>query len=140
MLTVSDIREKLIESGLKITPQRLVVLTAVVELNNHPSADQIIDEIKANHPDIAVGTIYKTLETFVDKGLITKVNTVLGVMRYDADISSHHHLYYSNSGQIDDYFDDELNQMIDDYFKDKKIPNFKIESIKLQIIGKKSEP
>jgi len=65
--TVSDNRQILIQSGLKITPQRLAVLEAIIRLNNHPTADNIIDHIKQNHPNIAVGTVYKTLETLVEK-------------------------------------------------------------------------
>ena len=57
-------------------------------------------------------------------------------MRYDAIIEKHHHLYCSESDRIEDFYDDELNEIIDNYLKNKKIPNFKIEDIKLQIVGK----
>jgi len=54
------------DKNLKVTPQRIAVLDAVTKLGNHPSAENVIDFIKINHPNIAVGTIYKTLETFVE--------------------------------------------------------------------------
>ena len=57
-------------------------------------------------------------------------------MRYDAVLSNHHHLYCVETDRIEDYEDDELNQLINDYFKKKTIKNFKVTDIKLQITGK----
>jgi Fur family peroxide stress response transcriptional regulator len=45
-------------------------------------------------------------------------------------------LYCAESDRIEDYFDTELNEIIGNYFAKKGIPDFKIEDIKLQIIGK----
>lgn len=122
-------------SNLKVTPQRMVVLEALENLKNHPSADKIKEYVVKNHPNIAVGTIYKTLETFVEKGLIKKVKTEKDIMRYDAILERHHHLYCEDTEHIEDFFDEELNNMLEEYFTKKKIPNFKVKDIKLHIIG-----
>ena len=123
------------DSNLKVTPQRIAVLEALNNLKNHPTADKIKEYVVKNHPSISVGTIYKTLETFVDKGLVKKVKTEKDVMRYDAILENHHHLYCEDTERIEDFFDDELDTMIEKYFQRKKIPNFKVKDIKLQIIG-----
>jgi Fur family peroxide stress response transcriptional regulator len=123
------------DSNLKVTPQRIAVLEALNNLKNHPTADKIKEYVVKNHPNIAVGTIYKTLETFVGKGLVKKVKTEKDVMRYDAILDNHHHLYCEDTERIEDLFDDQLNDMLEEYFKKKKIPNFKVKDIKLQIIG-----
>jgi Fur family peroxide stress response transcriptional regulator len=129
-------RNKLIEKGLKVTPQRIAILEAIAKLNNHPTADNIIDYIRKNHPNIATATVYKVLEALVVKGLIKKVKTEKDIMRYDAFLEKHHHLYSSDSDRIEDYLDDELNEILGKHFEKKGIPGFKIEDIKLQIIGK----
>jgi Fur family peroxide stress response transcriptional regulator len=121
--------------GLKITPQRIAVFEAVINLNNHPTAENIAEFIKENHPNLATGTVYKTLDTLVECGIINKVKTDSDVMRYDAVIEKHHHLYSSKSDRIEDFYDNELNEILDNYLKNKNIPNFKIEDIKLQIVG-----
>ena len=121
--------------GLKVTPQRIAVFDAVINLNNHPTADNITEFIKVNHPNIATGTVYKTLETLVQCGIIKKVKTDSDVMRYDAITEKHHHLYCSESDRIEDFYNNELSDILDNYLK-KKIPNFKIEDIKLQISGR----
>jgi Fur family peroxide stress response transcriptional regulator len=123
------------KSNLKITPQRMAVLEALNILKDHPTADKIKEYVIKNHSNIAVGTIYKTLETFVEKGLVNKVKSEKDVMMYDAILEKHHHLYGEDSEHIEDFFDDELNIMLEKYFKKKKIPNFKVKDIRLQIIG-----
>lgn len=129
-------REKLQERGLKVTPQRVAIYEAIVKLNNHPTAENIIDYIKINHPNISVGTVYKVLDSLVENELLRKVKTDKDIMRYDAVLSNHHHLYCAETDRIEDYEDDKLNQLINDYFKNNKIKNFRIEDIKLQITGK----
>ncbi len=136
VMNITEIRNKLIEKGLKVTPQRIAILEAIIKLNNHPTAENIIDHIRNNHPNIATATVYKVLDALVANGLIEMVKTSRDVMRYDAVMESHHHLYCSESDRIEDFVDNELNEMIEKYFEEKKIPDFKIEDVKLQIIGK----
>lgn len=114
----------------------MAILKAVYDLDNHPTAEHIIEHIRINHPNIASGTVYKVLETLVEKGLINKVKTERDVMRYDAIRDRHHHLYCSESDRIDDYVDHELDKFLEGYFQKNKIPGFKVEEIKLQINGK----
>lgn len=132
----TQIRERLINRGLKVTPQRIAVLEALDELEGHPTADRIIDFIKQKHPNVAIGTVYKTLETFAENGIVKKVKTEKDVMRYDAVTEKHHHLYCEESDRVEDYYDDELNQVLQDYFKHKNIPGFEVNDIKLQLTGK----
>jgi Fur family peroxide stress response transcriptional regulator len=138
-MEIEVIRNKLAEKGLKITPQRMAILGAVIKLNNHPTAENIISFVRENHPNIATGTVYKVLETLVESDLIKKVKTERDIMRYDPILENHHHLYCAESDRIEDYFDDELNSVIKKYFQKKEIPNFQINDIKLQIIGRFSD-
>ena len=124
------------ECGLKVTPQRIAVFDAVINLNNHPTAENVIDYIKSNHPNIATGTVYKTLETLVKCDLIKKVKTDLDIMRYDAITARHHHLYCAESDRIEDFVDPELDEMLEKYLNQLSIPHFQINDIKLQISGK----
>jgi Fur family peroxide stress response transcriptional regulator len=135
-MKIEETINRLSQKGLKVTPQRIAILEAIMNLNNHPTAENIIDYIRINHPNISVGTVYKVLDTFVEKGLICKVKTDKDIMRYDPKVENHHHIYCSDSDRIDDFMDVELNHLLENYFENKKIPGFRIEDIKLQIIGK----
>ena len=135
-MSISAIKYRLTEKGLKVTPQRIAVLGALMKLKNHPQAEKVIKQVRKNHPNIAVGTVYKVLDTLAGKEIIRKVKTDKDVMKYDAVLENHHHLYCTQSDKILDYFDDELDNIIKEYFIKKKIKGFKIEEIKLQINGK----
>ncbi len=134
-MKTEDFKNILVSKNLKVTPQRIAVLQAVTQLHCHPSSEDIRLFIKGNNPNIALGTVYKILETFVEKGIIHKVKTDNDIMRYDAVIARHHHLYGAESEKIEDYFDEELDTLLKEYFEKKKLPNFQIKDIKLQIIG-----
>jgi Fur family peroxide stress response transcriptional regulator len=136
-MKISDeyIRNIFLEKGLKITPQRIIILEAIYKLDNHPTADNIIEYIRKTHPNIAIGTVYKVLETLVENNLIKKVKTDKDIMRYDGVIENHHHLYCSECDLIEDYVDEELDELLSNYFKNKKINGFKMEDIVLQIRG-----
>jgi len=127
---------KLQEKGLKVTPQRLAIYDAIVQLKNHPTAENIIEYIKSNHPNISVGTVYKVLDSLTENNLLIKVKTERDIMRYDDVLSNHHHLYCAETDRIEDYEDENLNKLISNYFSKNKIKNFKIQDIKLQLTGK----
>ena len=124
------------EKGLKVTPQRMSILEAVYVLNNHPTAEQVIDYIKPRFPGIASGTVYKVLDTLVKHELVKKVKTEKDVMRYDGIIDNHHHLYCVECDYIVDYNNEALDAILKKYFEDNKIENFIIEDLRLQINGR----
>ena len=134
-MAIDDIRKKLTEKGLKVTPQRIIILQAIYALKNHPTAENIIDYIRDSHPNIATGTVYKVLDTLFENQLIKKVKTDEDIMRYDGVIEQHHHLYCSEYNLIEDYIDEELDEILKEYFKKKTFSGFKIEEIVLQIRG-----
>ncbi len=135
-ISIGQIKDKLAEKGLKVTPQRIAILEAIYTLDNHPTAEMIMAYIKDTHPGIASATVYKVLDALVENQLVKKVKTDKDIMRYDGIMENHHHLYCSDSDRIEDYNDDKLNNMLEKFFRNNAIPDFKIEDIKLQIIGK----
>jgi len=134
-ISISQIKDRLVEKGLKVTPQRIAILEAIYILNNHPTAEMIMDYIKDTHPGISSATIYKVLDALVENQLIKRVKTEKGIKRYDGITENHHHLYCSDSEEIEDYMNENLDQLLADYFKKNGIENFEIRDIKLQING-----
>jgi Fur family peroxide stress response transcriptional regulator len=130
-----EIRDLISETGIKVTPQRMRVLEAIYKLDNHPTAENILDFIRENDPNIGSGTVYKVLETLVEKNLIKKVKTEKDVMRYDGNVKNHHHLYCIKCDYIEDYNNGKLDKLLNDFFEQNKIDNFIIEDIKVSISG-----
>ena len=134
-LSSEQISQKLRDAGMKVTPQRYAILEAVHLLNNHPTAEQIIDYIRKTHTGIATGTVYNVLDALVENNLVKRVKTDRDAMRYDAVLKNHHHIYCAETDRIEDYFDEDLDEMLQAYFGKKNLPGFKIENIILQLNG-----
>ena len=125
---------------MKITPQRIAVLQALMDNRHHPTADDIIKTIWKVHSNISAGTVYHILNTLVSKKVIGKIETLDNVVRYDPTTEKHYHLYLNDEHKIVDFFDDELNGIIMDYLlKNKKLDNIDIDDVKIQIIGKRKK-
>lgn len=134
-LSIDRIIELIKEKGLKVTPQRMAILEAVYKAKCHPTAENIVESIRKSHPSIATGTVYKILDVLVDKQLIRKVKTEKDIMRYDGFMEKHHHLYSSESDKIEDYVDNELDEILEKFFNKKEISNFKIKDFRLHLVG-----
>ena len=126
---------------MKITPQRMAVLQALMDNPHHPTADDLIKTIRKSYPNISAGTVYQILNMLVSKKVIGKIETIDHVVRFDAITEKHFHLYLSDEHEIVDFFDDALNRIITDYLnKNQKLENINIEDIKIQIIGNRKNP
>ncbi len=131
------LRDRLAAANLKATHQRLTILAALDDCKSHPSPENIYEMIRPGNPTISLATVYNTLESFARAGLANKVASISGNMRYDANMGAHGHIYCHNTDEIIDYYDDDLNALIIDFFKKKKIGNLKIKNITLNINGDK---
>ena len=140
-LTRDELRQRLTEGGLKATHQRIVVFEAVMELHgHHPTAEDVYQRLKPANPSISLGTVYKTLDTFVETGLIKRALSEEGGKRYDANTHVHNHIFCSKTKEIVDFEDEELEQLLTDFFSKRKLSNFEIKGVSVQLTGNKVEP
>ena len=130
-----EIKKKLGEKGLKGTPQRIAILKALFAMKNHPDTEEIIEFVTYHNPSISQGTIYRTLDLLADHKIISRIQTGSGRMRFDANTEPHFHLYDNVGDKIKDLIDEDLQKYLTDYFKEKQIPNFKLNEINVQLIG-----
>jgi Fur family transcriptional regulator, peroxide stress response regulator len=135
MGNIQEIASRLQSAELKLTPQRIAVMQALLASHSHPTAEEIFKQVSQNIPGLSPTTVYNVLDIFVKKGLIKRVKTEHGVMRYDAVTDNHHHLYCESSDRMEDFQDPELDQLLVDYFSKKKIQGFRLKDVKLQIVG-----
>jgi len=91
------------ERGERCTAQRTVILEAVLDLDNHPSADQIYDVVGTRLPGVARTTVYRTLEHLARIGVITKACHPGRVARFDPRVELHHHLVCLHCSEIVDF-------------------------------------
>lgn len=139
-ISMHEVQKRLKESGLKATPQRLAIYQVLLQRHDHPSAEQVHAAIQKQNPGISLGTVYKTMDTLVEAGLASKVNSADGVLRFDGKTHTHGHLHCTRTGKILDYEDEELETLLKDYFRRKKLPNFEVEDFEVRVTGQLREP
>jgi Fur family peroxide stress response transcriptional regulator len=97
-----QLTRRLREQHISVTPQRLEILKTIMSRYDHPSADTIYQEVQRHLPMISFNTVYKTLETFCQLGLIVKINPLHEVARYDGNTSPHTHMVCSRCHKVED--------------------------------------
>lgn len=90
------------EKGYKITPQRVAIFRSLENINRHPSAEELFEQIRAEHPTISLTTVYKTLETLVELGELKELYICKERVYFDPNKSSHHHLICEKCSRIID--------------------------------------
>ncbi len=133
--TTEEIIRKFREQGLRVTTPRIAVYKAILS-SSHPDADSILRLLKEEYPHITSATVYNNLEALEKAGLIHKVLTDKGSMKYDGILEEHHHLLDTTKDEIIDYFDPELTTMLNEYFRERSLKDFEVSRITVQIIGK----
>lgn len=94
-------RELLFHHHLRITPQRLMILQAIDAGHGHLSAEEIGESVRAQLPSIHLGTIYRTLETLRDEGIISETRFGDRAAVYELmGTHPHHHLCCEQCGQV----------------------------------------
>jgi Fe2+ or Zn2+ uptake regulation protein len=89
---MENLIKKLRDHGIAVTPQRLAVMGTLKNRRDHPTAENIYQEVRRQLPAISFNTVYKTLEIFSQKGMVLKVNPLHEVARYDGETGPHAHL------------------------------------------------
>lgn len=94
------LKQKLREKGLKVTQQRLLVLS-VLELNGgrHMTAEDVYELVSEDYPEIGLATVYRTLQLLWEMQLVDRINLDDGCVRYEIghllsgeSKHNHHHL------------------------------------------------
>ena len=78
--------------GIKLTPQRLAILTYLEGNIRHPSADDIYQAVLKKFPTISFATGYTTLAALKQKGKLLELTVDPAKKRYDPETKNHSHL------------------------------------------------
>ncbi len=90
------------ERGLPLTVQRRDILKAVLERDDHPSADQIYETVREHIPGLSRTTVYRVLDMLVELDVIRRLQHAGSGARFDGKIQRHHHLVCRKCGCIID--------------------------------------
>ncbi len=89
------------EKGVVLTIQRLAVLRFLEAKTSHPTAEEIHRALRGQYPTLSLATVYNTLETLKQAGLVHEL--VVGKeKRFDLARQLHHHFHCRVCGRIYD--------------------------------------
>jgi Fur family ferric uptake transcriptional regulator len=83
--------EEMRERGFRVTPQRAVILETVAHMQGHIAAQQVFELAGERLPGLNLATVYRTLDTMEEAGLVDKLSLGSGTDRYSLRDSSHPH-------------------------------------------------
>ncbi|MDA8278634.1 MAG: Fur family transcriptional regulator [Actinomycetota bacterium] len=93
-----NISETLRGAGLQVTAQRLAVIDAVSR-RPHATADEIEELVRLEIGSISRQSVYDTLTTLTDKGLLRRIQPAKSAARFEQRVDdNHHHLVCRGCG------------------------------------------
>ena len=118
------------------TIQRTLTLEAVRKLANHPTADEVYEEVIKTYPSISKGTVYRNLNQLCEDDMLTLIDVPGSPSRFDHNLHFHYHGKCRKCGKV---FDVDLNQIpnLDEYIVDTHGLN--IEEFDISFKGKCTE-
>lgn len=108
-MSSTDILDKLRQHGVSPTSQRVEVAQVLLKCAQHLSADQIIDQLKAQGSRVSKATVYNSLNLFSEKGLVREINVDPSRKYYDSTTHAHHHFYHVETGELVDIDNDRVS-------------------------------
>jgi Fur family ferric uptake transcriptional regulator len=94
--------ETLKEKGLKLTPQRRLIVDIIHNAQSHLTAEDIIASVKKKMPGVNKSTIYRTLELLEQTGCVLKSESADHFIYHHTEEGHHHHLVCSRCGQTNE--------------------------------------
>jgi Fur family peroxide stress response transcriptional regulator len=108
-MSASEQADRLRQAGLKATGPRIAILGVIERNHNHPSAEEIYQELAESHPTLSLSTVYGTLNAFARAGLVRKLPEVDGRLRVEGARKPHDHAFCRRCGAIFDVASDPAN-------------------------------
>ncbi len=118
--TFEKLKNELKNKNIRLSHQRLKVLEYMSTHKTHPTVDMIYNDLQKEVPTLSKTTIYNTLDTLKNAGLVKVVTIEDNEVRYDSRTHEHGHFKCVSCEEIFD-FDIKF-----DSFATKGLDNFKI--------------
>ncbi len=89
--SLEQFKTELARHNIKLSYQRLKILEYLNENRTHPSVDTIFNDLKGTIPTLSRTTIYNTVNSLVEAGLLRPVISSANEVHYDIYVDAHAH-------------------------------------------------
>ncbi len=134
--SLEQFRNVLKSHSLKATPQRIAVHEAMLKLG-HASADMVTEEIqKSSNTKVTVASVYNILTNMALLGIYHHRLSANNKMYFDVNTFKHLHIYDCENHEYKDVIDNELMELVENYFVKRRFRGYSIEHIDIQLVGR----
>jgi len=98
-------------AGIKLTHQRLEIFRELAHNDSHPNAENVFRAVQSRVPTVSLDTVYRTLHTLRDLGLVAALGASGDSVRFDVNLERHHHYVCVRCGLVRDFESDALNEI-----------------------------
>ncbi|NIA14994.1 MAG: transcriptional repressor [Nitrospiraceae bacterium] len=120
------------QQGLRLTSQRLEVFRVLVQATDHPTVETVHRRVLKKLPRTSLDTVYRTLSSFEENRLVTRVGGIPGSARFEANMDPHHHFVCAQCGLILDLH----SQALDGIQLKRELPKgYEIERAQVELRG-----
>ena len=102
--------------GLRQTNQRYQIVNVIFAEDEHFTAEELLDKVKAKGVKASRATVYRTIKLLVEANLLVEIELGDGMTTYDPNFiesPSHNHLVCVDCGQVSEFSDDHLDTLND---------------------------
>ena len=108
----SDIENKCIRKGVRLTDQRKIIAKVMSETSNHPDVDELHKSVSKLDTKISIATVYRTVKLFEEAGIVAKHDFKGNKARYEKAPEAHHdHLIDINTGEITEFVNEDIEKL-----------------------------
>tara|TARA_B100001123_G_C15010471_1_gene907339 strand:- start:6 stop:416 length:411 start_codon:yes stop_codon:yes gene_type:complete len=108
----SDIEDKCIKKGVRLTDQRRLVAKIMSESADHPDVDELHKRVSKIDSKISIATVYRTVKLFEESGIVAKHDFKGNKARYEQAPKEHHdHLIDINTGEITEFVNKDIEKL-----------------------------
>jgi|TARA_Y100001949_G_scaffold95090_1_gene80262 Fur family ferric uptake transcriptional regulator len=108
----SNIEDKCIKKGVRLTDQRKLIAKVMSESYDHPDVDELHKKVSKLDAKISIATVYRTVKLFEEAGIVSKHDFKGTKARYEQAPKEHHdHLIDVNTGEITEFVNEDIEKL-----------------------------
>ena len=108
----SNIEDKCIKKGVRLTDQRKLIAKVMSESDDHPDVDELHKKVSKLDAKISIATVYRTVKLFEEAGIVSKHDFKGTKARYEQAPKEHHdHLIDVNTGEITEFVNEDIEKL-----------------------------
>lgn len=131
---MTDLEQRCVNAGLKMTGPRKTILKVLAESMDHPSVEAVYERARAIDSSISIATVYRTLNMLDELDLVTRHEFNESFSRYETNMEHHHHLIDMESGQVIEFQNSELEALKERIAREM---GFELVDHRLELYGRK---